>query len=136
MLNELFKDFDKALEADGLKEEAEREAVLERLHEELTNLFPVTVDIDSETHTRQADVLQLCAAVGGDHPELRSRAQAVIDAGDPLYPRDLALTGQDVMRILGVSEGRRVGEALAELLEKVIEDPSTNDPDALEKLLR
>lgn len=83
-----------------------------------------------------ADALDVRAAVAGDLPELRARAQGVIDAGDPLYPRELALSGQDVMRILALGPGRHIGEALAALLDKVLEDPSLNDSATLERLLR
>jgi tRNA nucleotidyltransferase (CCA-adding enzyme) len=52
-----------------------------------------------------------------------------------LRRRDLALRGDDVMRILGCRPGREVGRALAWLAERVIEDPSCNTPERLRALL-
>jgi tRNA nucleotidyltransferase (CCA-adding enzyme) len=53
-----------------------------------------------------------------------------------LTPGELALDGQAVMRILGVSQGRTVGEALRFLLEQVLDDPSRNTAASLEEILR
>ena len=50
--------------------------------------------------------------------------------------KSLALGGEDVMRILDIPEGPRVGEALGFLLEKVADDPSVNTKAQLEKLLK
>jgi len=46
---------------------------------------------------------------------------------DPLSPKMLKVTGDDVMRELGLPEGRRVGWILVALLEEVLEDPKRND---------
>ncbi|HET7225145.1 MAG TPA: CCA tRNA nucleotidyltransferase [Candidatus Eisenbacteria bacterium] len=40
--------------------------------------------------------------------------------------RDLAVDGRDVMRVLGLPPGPRVGEMLSALLEEVTEDPAAN----------
>ena len=50
--------------------------------------------------------------------------------------KSLAVGGEDVMRILEIPEGPRVGEALAFLLEKVVDDPSLNTRARLETLLQ
>jgi len=49
--------------------------------------------------------------------------------------KSLALRGGDVMNILDIPEGPRVGEALGFLMEEVVEDPSVNTQEQLEKLL-
>jgi tRNA nucleotidyltransferase/poly(A) polymerase len=53
-----------------------------------------------------------------------------------LRRRDLALHGDDVMRVLGCPPGREVGRALDWLAERVLEDPSCNTPERLRELLR
>lgn len=49
---------------------------------------------------------------------------------------DLAIDGNRVMEVLGISPGRRVGEALGTLMDRVLEDPSLNTPESLETLLK
>ncbi|RIK94574.1 MAG: hypothetical protein DCC71_23505, partial [Proteobacteria bacterium] len=49
---------------------------------------------------------------------------------------DLALRGEDVMRILGVGPGKRVGAALRYLTDCVLDDPACNTPEALAERLR
>jgi putative nucleotidyltransferase with HDIG domain len=44
---------------------------------------------------------------------------------------DLAVDGDDVMRVLGLAPGRRVGEILARLMDDVTDDPSRNTRAAL-----
>ena len=51
------------------------------------------------------------------------------------FPVTLALTGDDVVRILG-DRGRAVGEALEYLKEIVLRDPRRNEPSSLERALR
>lgn len=48
---------------------------------------------------------------------------------------DLAIGGEDVMRELRLAPGRRVGEVLSALLERVLDEPSLNTRDALIRLL-
>jgi poly(A) polymerase/tRNA nucleotidyltransferase (CCA-adding enzyme) len=45
---------------------------------------------------------------------------------DPLSPKMLAVNGEDVMKILNISPGPRVGRILAILLDEVIEEPAKN----------
>ncbi len=53
----------------------------------------------------------------------------------PLEAASLALTGKDVMRVLGLGAGPEVGQAISYLLDLVIEDPSRNRPETLKKAL-
>jgi tRNA nucleotidyltransferase (CCA-adding enzyme) len=54
----------------------------------------------------------------------------------PLTPQELALDGRAAMRILSVGPGPHVGEALRHLLDRVLDRPELNSPDALEDELR
>jgi tRNA nucleotidyltransferase (CCA-adding enzyme) len=54
--------------------------------------------------------------------------------GDPLTRGDLAVTGSD-LQALGLT-GPRLGEALAALLERVLEDPEINTRESLLTLAR
>ena len=67
--------------------------------------------------------------------ELRVRVEKVLVEDQALGIGDLAVDGQDVMRVLGVPPGRAVGDTLRELLELVIDDPSLNDREQLLALL-
>jgi hypothetical protein len=59
---------------------------------------------------------------------------AARERGDPLTRGDLAVTGAD-LQALGIS-GRRIGEVLAALLDRVLDDPSLNQRDTLLSLAR
>ncbi len=52
---------------------------------------------------------------------------------DPLSPKMLKLNGEDVMRILNVSPGPRVGWILSALLEEILDEPERNAKEYLEK---
>jgi tRNA nucleotidyltransferase (CCA-adding enzyme) len=66
---------------------------------------------------------------------LRERYAAQILAQNALTTRDLAISGHDVMQRLGIAPGRVIGQVLERLLERVIEDPSLNEREALLKLV-
>ncbi len=76
----------------------------------------------------------LAGDVGALRPDLAERL--AVAARAPVTTGDLALKGPDVMRILGVPPGPAVGQAIRALLERVLDDPSLNTADALERLLR
>jgi tRNA nucleotidyltransferase (CCA-adding enzyme) len=65
---------------------------------------------------------------GGEPGWLRTVA-AIRERGDPLTRGDLAVTGRD-LEALGLS-GKRVGETLAALLDRVLEEPAANTRDRL-----
>jgi len=73
------------------------------------------------------------AAVGrtGDAETLAGRAEGILSAGDALSIGELAVDGQELMTALGLSPGRLVGDILASLLERVLDDPSRNQRDDL-----
>ncbi len=55
---------------------------------------------------------------------------------DPVSPKMLKVKGDDVMKILGIEPGPRVGYILSALLEEVLDDPSKNDSPHLERRVR
>jgi tRNA nucleotidyltransferase (CCA-adding enzyme) len=68
--------------------------------------------------------------------ELRERVEAVLEAEEALSVRDLAVDGKDVMSVLHVPPGPRVGEILDHLLEEVLEDPALNRRETLLERIR
>ena len=42
--------------------------------------------------------------------------------------KDLAIGGEEIMKIMGIGPGPVVGKILRQLLEEVIKDPSRNNP--------
>jgi tRNA nucleotidyltransferase (CCA-adding enzyme) len=67
--------------------------------------------------------------------ELRRRIGLVAAADAALRVTDLAIDGQDVMRLLGIGPGREIGAILERLLERVLDDPTLNQREKLEALL-
>lgn len=52
---------------------------------------------------------------------------------DPISPKMLKANGEDVMRILAIAPGPKVGQVLAILLDEVLDDPKLNTKDYLLK---
>jgi tRNA nucleotidyltransferase (CCA-adding enzyme) len=87
---------------------------------------------------READVT---SRGRGEDPQcetrvLRERIAKVATEDAALRVTDLAIDGKDVMRVLGIPPSRRVGEMLDRLLDAVLDDPSLNQRDTLERLVR
>lgn len=55
---------------------------------------------------------------------------------EPLGLKDLKITGDEIMKILNVKPGRKIGEILNALFEEVIEDSKLNNKEYLEKRVR
>jgi len=51
---------------------------------------------------------------------------------DPISPKMLKIDGGDVMRILGIEPGLKIGQILSILLEEVLDNPSKNTSEHLE----
>src|SRR3954469_4651227 len=62
-----------------------------------------------------------------------ARFHREVDRAAALRVTDLAISGEDIMRELGIRPGREVGQILARVLDRVIDDPDLN---TREKLLR
>jgi tRNA nucleotidyltransferase (CCA-adding enzyme) len=71
----------------------------------------------------------------GETRELRIRIARVAAEDAALRVRDLAVSGADVMRVLGVGPGPVVGQVLTRLLERVLDDPTLNQRETLERLI-
>jgi len=67
---------------------------------------------------------------------LRGRIGALGAEGMAVRVHDLAITGEDVMRALGIAPGPEVGRVLEALIERVIADPSLNSRERLLEELR
>jgi tRNA nucleotidyltransferase (CCA-adding enzyme) len=59
----------------------------------------------------------------------------VLAAAPPLNAKALAISGHQVMARVGKGPGRYVGEYLASLLERVLDDPALNEEETLLKLV-
>ncbi len=73
---------------------------------------------------------------GKETRDLRRRIDEVATGDAALTVRELAIDGADVMRVLGLGPGRRIGEVLDGLLERVLDDPGLNTAEKLEALVR
>ena len=86
---------------------------------------------------RAEAAVELAAARGSDvGGTLGARVRQVLATRPPLSASDLALGGTEVMRVLGIGPSPAVGAATRALLEAVLDDPSLNTPEALERILR
>jgi len=85
---------------------------------------------------RAADAIAVWRAAGAAGAALAARAEASLEAKEPLAAGDLALSGGDLMALLGIGPSRKVGDILAALLDRVIEDPATNTAEKLGELAR
>jgi tRNA nucleotidyltransferase (CCA-adding enzyme) len=75
------------------------------------------------------DLITLVRLASGREPEWAATVRAVRDRGDPVSRGDLAVSGDDI-RQLG-ADGRRVGEILGALLDRVLDYPSLNTREPL-----
>lgn len=66
--------------------------------------------------------------------ELQKRIGAVLY--DPLEVKDLKIGGEEVMEILEIKSGPKVGEMLQKLFEEVLEDPKRNTKEYLMKKVK
>jgi tRNA nucleotidyltransferase (CCA-adding enzyme) len=80
------------------------------------------------------DLIALWALRHGTGPAWATIVQRIRERGDPLTRADLALGGGD-LQALGI-KGPRIGQTLALLLERVLEDPSRNTRDTLLSIAR
>lgn len=71
-----------------------------------------------------------------DTAALAAAVNDLLQARPPLSAGELALDGRAVMALLGAGPGPHVGEALRHLLDRVLDDPSQNEPSRLEAALR
>jgi tRNA nucleotidyltransferase/poly(A) polymerase len=70
-----------------------------------------------------------------DNTTFKIRLKKILEEDKILKIKDLAINGNDVMRILNISPSKKVGECLRKLYELVIEKPELNKKEELEKLM-
>jgi tRNA nucleotidyltransferase (CCA-adding enzyme) len=80
------------------------------------------------------DLLELHAIRTGSPAPWTSEVDAARARRDPLSRGDLAVGGRE-LQALGLA-GRRLGEVLGILLDRVLDDPTLNTPDALLAIAR
>ena len=86
--------------------------------------------------------VRMCDRIGSGCPKAEPyklrHLRYVIDkvSQDPISVKMLKVSGEDVMRILKINPGPRVGEVLDILLGIVLEEPSKNKKEILEKEIR
>ncbi len=68
--------------------------------------------------------------------ELEQRVNDHIDGSMPTITQDLAIDGNKVMEILGLSSGPEVGRILSYLMEKIIDHPELNNEKQLIAILK
>ncbi|MBN8468498.1 CCA tRNA nucleotidyltransferase [Corallococcus exiguus] len=94
----------------------------------LTNLPALLSVAKARVQVRAPERLPAVEALAG-------RLEALAAAKPPLSAKELALTGGDIMKALGIGPSPKVGEATRYLVESVLDDPSLNTADALRSLL-
>jgi tRNA nucleotidyltransferase (CCA-adding enzyme) len=102
---------------------------LKRVGEDrLADLFALRIADARATRTREPELKGLAA--------LEARIAAVAAQRPALSVKALALDGTDVMRLLALPPGPRIGQTLDRLLERVLDDPALNTREALTALVR
>lgn len=93
------------------------------LFEEILTLM----EAKAKAHGNEADLHALC--------EAKRNLSEIIEAGECVSLKDLALNGKDLIE-MGIEPGKAIGEALSILMEEVLVDPSKNTRDYLISLLK
>lgn len=86
---------------------------------------------------RRADVV--AQGMGGtteDVDKMEANIRDELSRTPPFSVLDMALDGEDVMKMFGIPPGPKVGYVLDQLLEKVLDVPGDNTKEVLEKLAR
>ncbi|MEK7611866.1 MAG: HD domain-containing protein [Patescibacteria group bacterium] len=93
-------------------------------------------NVDALLKLREAD--RIGSGVPKAQPYRLRYLRAMIEKvqKDPVSPKMLKANGEDVMRVLKMSPGPRIGKILAVLLEEVLEDPKYNTKKVLEKRIQ
>ena len=88
--------------------------------------------------------VRMCDRIGSGVPKavpyrlrhFQFRVEKVLREQEAVKVTMLQLNGQDVMKILGIEPGPKVGHVLNALLEEVLDDPAKNNREYLESRLR
>lgn len=93
--------------------------------------------VDGLFELRAADIIAMGRKVEPGHPrQLRKRIKKIIGEQNALHIKSLAVDGNDVMKVLGIKPGPRVGEILNGLLEKVLDNPELNTKPKLIEIIK
>ena len=79
------------------------------------------------------DLLELKRELKHDTAAARASYAEITAANEPIFLKDLALTGSDLVKA-GVTPGPKVGDLLEAILDTVRRDPAKNTAEELEKL--
>lgn len=86
---------------------------------------------------RRADAAAMIKTNDGTYlNELQNRIDKIVAEQNALKIADLKVGGNDVMAILKIKPGPKVGEVLNALLEKVLDDPNLNEREKLIGLIK
>ncbi len=66
--------------------------------------------------------------INEDFNILKKKISSSLSNFDVMSVKDLAIGGEEIMKIMGIGPGPVVGKLLRQLLEEVIKDPSRNNP--------
>jgi tRNA nucleotidyltransferase (CCA-adding enzyme) len=126
---------------------AEREAIVHLVREHMFDYKPEWTDATLRRWLRRVGVesvadlfdLRIADYIGNGLragfpaylEPMRERIDRLIAEASALHVADLAIDGRDVMEVLGIPPGPRVGVVLETALEWVIDNPSMNDRDKL-----
>jgi tRNA nucleotidyltransferase (CCA-adding enzyme) len=93
-------------------------------------------NVDDLIKLREAD--RIGSGVPKAQPYRLRHLKAIIEkvSQDPIHPKMLKVKGDDVMKLLNIEPGPKIGMILAVLLEEVLDNPSLNDVEVLEKRVR
>ena len=67
---------------------------------------------------------------------IEDRVISILDNKDPLYIKDLDITGSDIIKELNLKPGPKVGKIISMLLEKVLDNPKLNSKNQLLSLAK
>ncbi|MEP7327124.1 MAG: CCA tRNA nucleotidyltransferase [Gemmatimonadota bacterium] len=81
------------------------------------------------------DLAELWRLRRGNWPLWASTGEVILQRGEPVKIRDLAITGEDLIAA-GFEQGPRLGRILQQLLTQVIEDPGLNTPETLLRMAK
>lgn len=84
--------------------------------------------------------VRICDRMGMDVPKavpyrlrhFQFRVEKILREEEAPTPKMLKVKGEDIMRILGIAPGPKIGRIIEVLMQEVIDDPSLNAKDALE----
>lgn len=134
-----------AVNAPAAATHAQTELIRLRFPNEIAKKVSATIHglgIPLTAGSSDAAIRQLLATVGRENAEdaiavrqatdsiderLAQRVRFQADSRNALSIRELAVNGGDLQRKLGLCSGPRIGTLLKALLQKVLEDPSSND---------